>query len=53
MFAWLHRKPAPASKEKIRVREALADYPPYVPPLWDADVKSLKEANDEYTSYFN
>lgn len=35
------------------MREALADYPPCVPPLWDADVKSLKEANDEYTSYFN
>jgi hypothetical protein len=52
MFAWLHRKPAPASEEKRRVLEALADYPPYTPPIWDSDAKSAPQADDEYTSYF-
>jgi hypothetical protein len=52
MFGWLHRTPAPPSEEKRRVLYALADYPPYAPPIWDSDAKSAPQANDEYTSYF-
>src|ERR1700676_1239372 len=52
MFAWLHRKPAPASEEKLRLLDALVDYPPYAPPIWNSDAKSAQDANDEYTLCF-
>ena len=53
MFAWLHRKPAPTSKEKPRVLDALADYPPYTPPIWNADTQSMEDAAAEYGTYFH
>jgi hypothetical protein len=52
MFAWLHRKPTPASEDMRRVRDALVDYPPYEPPRWTSDTQSLRDANREYTNYF-
>ena len=52
MFAWLRRKPAPPSEEKLRVIEALVDYPVYAPPIRRSKAQSLKEAHDAYTTYF-
>src|SRR5579864_2776476 len=52
MFAWLHRRPAPPSKEKLRVVDALTDYPPYAPPIWHSDAQSMKDAHEAYKSYF-
>jgi hypothetical protein len=52
MFAWLHRKPAPPSEEKLRVLDALADYRPYAPPIWNSDAQSMEDADEAYVSYF-
>ena len=52
MFAWLRRKPAPPSEEKLRVLDALADYPVYTPPIWSSEAQSFKEAGDAYASFF-
>jgi hypothetical protein len=52
MFTWLRRKPAPPSEEKLRVIDALIDYPPYAPPLWNSDTQSMKDAHEAYVSYF-
>jgi hypothetical protein len=52
MFAWLHRRPTPASKEKLRIVDALVDYPPYTPPIWHSDAQSMKDAGEAYESYF-
>jgi hypothetical protein len=52
MFAWLHRKPAPASQDKRRVRDALAGYPPYDPPRWTSEDQPAQPIIDEYRAYF-
>ena len=52
MFSWLHRKPAPLSKDKLRVLAALDGYPPYAPPIWSSEAQSARDANEAYTSHF-
>jgi hypothetical protein len=51
MFGWLHRKTPRISEYKSRVLEALADYPPYAPPIWDGAAE-LATANREYVAFF-
>ena|ERR1700730_1405182 len=52
MFAWLRRRPKPPSEEKLRVLDALTDYPPYAPPIWSSDAQPLGDAVAEYNTYF-
>lgn len=52
MFTWLRRKTPPVAEEKRRVLDALADYPPYSPPKWNAEVQSIGDAANEYRAYF-
>ena len=52
MFRWLRRGPRRRAEQKQRVLDALAGYPPYEPPEWNPDTKSLLEANVEYKDYF-
>src|SRR5262249_40126676 len=49
MFGWLRRAPPPSTEQQLRVRHALSGYPPYAPPAWNPDAKSL---NMEYRDYF-
>ncbi|WP_076866515.1 hypothetical protein [Bradyrhizobium mercantei] len=52
MFGWLRRAPAPPTEQQRQVWQALSEYPPYAPPEWDLDTKSLRDANVEYQKYF-
>lgn len=52
MFAWLHRKPTPASEDERRVRDALAGYPLYDPPRWTSEDQPVRPIIDEYRAYF-
>src|SRR5690348_7588845 len=52
MFRWLRSGPPPASPEKRRVVEALTDYPAYIPPRWEPNPNSLREAAAEYSTFF-
>jgi hypothetical protein len=52
MFGWLRRAPPPPTEQQRKVAHALADYPPYAPPEWNPDTKSLRDANVEYREYF-
>jgi len=50
MFGWLRRAPSPRMEQRSRVSNALADYPPYTPPAWDADPDTIEHAT--YTKFF-
>lgn len=52
MFGWLRRAPPPPTEQQRKVTRALADYPPYSPPEWNPNKKSLRDANMEYREYF-
>ncbi len=52
MFGWLRRAPAPPTEEQRHVWQALSEYPPYAPPEWDPDNKSMHDACVEYQNYF-
>jgi len=52
MFRWLHREPRIPAEQEQRVLDALVGYPPYEPPEWNPDTKSLMEANAEYKAFF-
>jgi len=52
MFGWLRRAPAPPTEQQRQVWQALSEYPPYAPPEWDPDTKSMHDACVEYQKYF-
>ncbi|MET4198735.1 hypothetical protein [Bradyrhizobium sp. LA6.12] len=52
MFGWLRRAPAPPTEQQREVWQALSEYPPYAPPEWDPDTKSMHDACVEYQEYF-
>jgi hypothetical protein len=52
MFDWLRRTPPPPTEQQRQMAQALAEYPPYAPPEWNPDTKSLRDANEEYREYF-
>ncbi len=52
MFARPRRKPTRPSEEKLRVLDALVDYPPYAPPIWSSDTQKFADATAKYRSYF-
>ena len=52
MFGWLRRAPEPPTEQQRQVWQALSDYPPYTPPEWDPDNKSMHDACVEYQNYF-
>jgi len=50
MFRWLSRNTGSGAEERRIISGALADYPPYLPPPWDA--ASLREASAIYSDFF-
>jgi hypothetical protein len=52
IFGWSLRKSAHLTEQPQRVSEALLNYPPYEPPEWNPDTKSMGDANAEYRDFF-
>jgi hypothetical protein len=52
MFRWFRRSSPPPTEQQLRVRQALAAYPPYMPPKWNGDPDSFVEASNEYREFF-
>jgi hypothetical protein len=53
MFGWLGRTPPPPREQQRQVAQALAEYPPYAPPEWNPDTKSLGDAMRSTGSTFS
>jgi hypothetical protein len=50
MFGWLRRAPSRPTEQQRAMTSALADYPPYAPPAWDADPDTIE--HETYKRFF-